>query len=218
MHRRLLNRALMYVLLGAALQTLVAWLLMLYMPVPMDPYRTSLIEPLSSFARLAPPEWGRPSRCIAFPRGVGTRYYQMHWGESVDPRHMLHQYECGIPFRSFTGGGCGDFPVSNSRGVVWTVALRELPRWAYPPQWMWGKDTVYACQIVYLPLWDGLALNTALFAALLWVVHGSVVALRKSRRIRAGRCIHCGYPLGHLPQCPECGRLATVKTAEGPAS
>ncbi|MBY0307403.1 MAG: hypothetical protein K2Q09_01550, partial [Phycisphaerales bacterium] len=77
--------------------------------------------------------------------------------------------------------------------------------WTHPPQWMWASGTRYTCQIVYLPLWRGFALNTAVFATLLWVSQACFIAVRRSRRRAASRCELCGYPLDRLAKCPECG-------------
>lgn len=57
------------------------------------------------------------------------------------------------------------------------------------------------------PIWPGLALDTALYAAL-WAVPLTIVPfIRGAVRARRGLCRHCGYDLlGDLEGgCPECG-------------
>ena len=55
-------------------------------------------------------------------------------------------------------------------------------------------------------LWQGFALNTLFYAALLWIPF-ALIQLRRYIRHRRGHCIRCGYDLrGELSSgCPECG-------------
>lgn len=64
----------------------------------------------------------------------------------------------------------------------------------------------YRC-VPLRPIWPGLALDTALYAAL-WAVPLTIVPfIRGAVRARRGLCRHCGYDLiGNLEGgCPECG-------------
>lgn len=36
---------------------------------------------------------------------------------------------------------------------------------------------------------------------------GAVVVAKRSGRVPIGHCSNCGYPVQHLPKCPECGGL-----------
>jgi hypothetical protein len=56
----------------------------------------------------------------------------------------------------------------------------------------------------------GLAVDAVAFGgatALLWF---GLATVRSARRRRAGRCLTCGYPVGGLSRCPECGRAGIV--------
>ena len=57
------------------------------------------------------------------------------------------------------------------------------------------------------PLWPGFAINTAFYAAILWLVIPGPFALRRHIRRKRGLCVACGYDLrGNLSAgCPECG-------------
>ncbi|MCA9310143.1 MAG: hypothetical protein KDA21_03000 [Phycisphaerales bacterium] len=57
-----------------------------------------------------------------------------------------------------------------------------------------------------IPLWSGFALDALIFGALLWGGWGLLSGTRRARRRRRGRCAWCGYDLGDLATCPECGR------------
>ena len=56
------------------------------------------------------------------------------------------------------------------------------------------------------PLWPGFALNTFLYAAILWLLIPGPFALRRLRRVRRGLCPKCAYPMGESSVCTECGR------------
>jgi len=66
----------------------------------------------------------------------------------------------------------------------------------------------------YGPSWPGFAINTLVYASLLWLIFAAPFALRRAVRRNYGHCAACGYNLhGSEPGskiCPECG--ATVKT------
>jgi len=56
-----------------------------------------------------------------------------------------------------------------------------------------------------VPLWRGFAINSLVFALMLFAPLMLVPALRSVRRGRRGRCLECGYDLAGLAKCPECG-------------
>jgi len=57
------------------------------------------------------------------------------------------------------------------------------------------------------PIWSGVAGNTILYAAILWLLIPGPFALRRLIRRRRGLCPACGYDLKHAEHenCPECG-------------
>jgi hypothetical protein len=58
------------------------------------------------------------------------------------------------------------------------------------------------------PIWGGMAVNVAAFAALWWVILFLPKVIRRRVRRRRGCCVACGYDLRALPAraaCPECG-------------
>lgn len=60
-------------------------------------------------------------------------------------------------------------------------------------------------RLPYLPVWLGVVVNTALFAALWMLPLVGIPALRRNRRRRRGLCSRCAYELAGLMVCPECG-------------
>ena len=73
----------------------------------------------------------------------------------------------------------------------------------------WGGG--YAPRILPLrPIWSGFAIDTAFYAAILWLVIPGPFALRRHFRRQRGLCVPCGYDLRHAEHavCPECGAAA----------
>lgn len=66
----------------------------------------------------------------------------------------------------------------------------------------------YAClALPCRPIWSGMALNTAVYSLTFLLLFASAASFRRAVRLRAGRCLRCGYDLIRTigPLCPECG-------------
>jgi hypothetical protein len=61
-----------------------------------------------------------------------------------------------------------------------------------------------------VPIWPGFAINTAFYAAILWLLFAAPFALRRRfvirGRVRRGQCPACAYPVGSSTVCTECGK------------
>ncbi len=99
--------------------------------------------------------------------------------------------------------------------ALWSVWLDAgRPQQAKPPRVKHGIVTSlpwwgdYAPRILPLrPIWPGFAINTAFYAATLWLPIRGPFALRRHIRRKRGLCVACGYDLrgNLLAGCPECG-------------
>ena len=56
------------------------------------------------------------------------------------------------------------------------------------------------------PIWPGFAVNTAFYAAILWLLICEPFVIRKYIRMKRGRCVQCAYPMGASGVCSECGK------------
>jgi len=63
-----------------------------------------------------------------------------------------------------------------------------------------------------MPMWTGLAINTAIFASAWWLVLLACSINLILHRRRRGQCISCGYDMRSATSgvCPECGTPATT--------
>ena len=67
--------------------------------------------------------------------------------------------------------------------------------------------------IPFRPVWPGFAINTLLYAAVLWMTLAAPLALRRRRRLKRGLCPKCAYPIGINPVCTECGRTLKARAS-----
>ena len=93
-------------------------------------------------------------------------------------------------------GLVGGFAISDhpSTSLLTADALRALP---------------------YYPIWSGLALNTAFYALLFFIVVRTAKAFTRSHRHARGLCPRCKYDreFDYRMPCPECGHHASARRA-----
>lgn len=99
---------------------------------------------------------------------------------------ILLERACGWPFRAFSESH------QRSRSDAFDRGELRLVGRSYPA----------------FPIWSGLLLDTAAWAALTWGVVACAKLGSAQHRRRRGRCARCGYQLAGLDTgscCPECG-------------
>ena len=110
------------------------------------------------------------------------------------PEGVALEHTCGWPLRSFR--------------------VRELFVTSPPAYEVWGS-LPYSGSLAPIrgpypglpirPLCLGFAINTIFDAAILWLLIPGPFVLRRSVRVKRGRCVKCGYPMGESDVCSECG-------------
>ena len=67
-----------------------------------------------------------------------------------------------------------------------------------------ARKTPRRAVLLTTPIWPGFAVNTLLYAGILYLPFAPF-ALRRFIRHRRGLCPGCGYPIGESDVCTECG-------------
>ena len=104
----------------------------------------------------------------------------------------------GWPWFALQGGEWRIKGVRRGQAFILQIDLRPAPRY---------RNIMLPLQ----PIFPGFAINTILYAAILWALFALPFAIRRRRRIKRGSCPACAYPVGVSPTCTECG--ATVQRA-----
>ncbi len=190
MRRRLLT-ILIFLLAGAVVNVAVAW----------GVTRWSVLfsgGQASTESIYAPSAWrldNVPERWPDKPTLEAT--YRSRWflfttqnSRLDDTKHFgvsLHELRSGVPTKSLACYQLGD----NESGT-WTFSWRHA----------WGGGY----RLPLRPIWPGFAVNTLLYAAILWLIIPGPFALRRLLRLRRGLCPKCAYPMGGSAMCTECGK------------
>ena len=105
---------------------------------------------------------------------------------------------------SFDGIVTAGWPVHSLRRSFKYSEPRTMESGLSPPPWMpWVQPG--RRRLPLLPIWPGFAVNTLLYAGILYLPFAPF-ALRRFIRRRRGLCLRCGYPRGASAVCTECGR------------
>jgi hypothetical protein len=203
MNIRSLLKAIPYLFVGLALQTVVAWSLFLYAPytggtgVLVDPPLQAGERTVTGFT--VPADWHTRARTESW--GIGKTHEivsEAAWAGSLpgatagDGRQAVYQgVSAGWPMRSFDG--CDHLtPIVKARAPGPVVAV---------PAWLKGRER----NLPVSPRWPAIGINAALFGAASWLLSVIVKTWRSRLRRTRGLCPSCGYTIRELPKCPECG-------------
>ena len=114
--------------------------------------------------------------------------------------NLLCHHSVGWPGRCIEGAlwSSWEWPLGKNDRVVYDAAL-QIPSWALSSTtpWRW---------LPLQPIWPGFAINTILYALVVWTLWSIPFILYRILRRKSGLCIKCGYDLRESPnRCPECG-------------
>ncbi len=91
------------------------------------------------------------------------------------------------------------------RTTTWISAGGPMPSALRP------RNRVTQFRIPLRPLWPGFAVNTILYATILWLLIPGPFVLRRFIRVKRGLCPACAYPRGDSSVCSECGKALPVR-------
>ncbi len=205
-----------FVLVGAVVNVLVAWGCALWSPVGFEKPRYRLSAPRLHRLGLAHGQPARVQQSITLD--VGPEPYHFH-ARGLGVRRegglisldLFHQVVLsGFPFLALeavhTTGSADRGNTDTASEWLWALRPPEMLRPVKGPL----EPFFFATQDRPLPLrlvMPGFALNTAIYAVAAAGLYVLPVGARRALRRRRGLCIHCGYDARSLAVCPECGRM-----------
>jgi len=228
MLRRIFQRILLFLLLGAILNIALAWII----EIVVDKTR-----PLSVENRLRITEGSTLHDVETFAR----------WG-ATDHSSAWTRLPVEVPWRRMEGNEdilnrWPDFsePLENFRNGTQQAEIRNAGLRGWPMLALWGETRWYvqangnssaneahgslrlpatrSSSFIFplRPLWPGFAINTVFYAAVLWLPFAAFGRIRRRRRIKRGLCVRCGYPIapGRSAACSECGTPIALHGASG---
>jgi hypothetical protein len=159
-------------------------------------------DPMIPWSSTPPIDWPNTCDSVAKLKGFGfSVVYESRRRHSVEDKHYQRYAEqSGWPLRSLE---CIRWE-SSMPGA--TGVLQSGFKWCLENT---GINRVFGVQRLPLrPMPAGFILNSAMFAAVMWLAWCGPRAVIRSRRRRQGRCSACGYSRAGFPvneTCPECG-------------
>jgi len=163
-----------------------------------------------------PREWPSAPSFVVTRTSLGVSVLQ---GLSRDLEFHYRQWSlrAGLPFRSL-------YLVRNrteEQGTRYGALILERPiRWQEGikiPQslfWRLSSRDSWGRNLPTMPVWPGFLVNTILYAVVPWLLVCGPFALRRLIRMKRGQCVKCGYPLGDLAVCTECGSELARRTSQ----
>lgn len=169
------------VLVGAIVNVAVAW----GMDIARQPTRAALAAP-----------GAMPMPPTLWQSGSGG-FFQ------IAPRHLPGWHVSGWPCDALLRR---DRPAdaNATEYQLWRDGL-TFKLWAGNPL---DRDLI---EVAVLPTLSGFWINTAFYAALLWLMLAAPGGVKRWRRVRRGLCAGCGYPVGESATCTECGGAVAFK-------
>ena len=214
MKRRLLIAAI-FLLAGAVVNVAVAWGIVLRSSVSPEGPPFERVSGESAWPRPVPDDWPPPQdEKLARSWGLSLvmAVTSVFPSPPLPPKGTLicvwmTLFRAGWPCRTleaeYQGKQFYELPLDSP----WRYSL-TLPE---PLTIIRHKEARYR-PLPYRPLWPGFAVNTLLYAAILWLLIPGPFALRRFIRRRRGLCPGCGYPMGDSNVCTECG-MALLRRA-----
>ncbi len=189
MKRQLLVIA-VFLVAGAVVNVAVAWGCALWAEQPLMRVEAVTLDD-APWPRPVPRGWPPPtSRFVDSTFGTTSVVFETNT-ETGRPSYRQALVRWGWPLRGLE---------SELRCVLSGVADCEVLASTSDP---FAKSSSWA--VPTRPIWLGFAVNTLLYATVLWLLICGPFVLRRFIRVKRGRCPACGYPRGEAAVCTECG-------------
>jgi hypothetical protein len=203
---------------GAIINIAVAWGCALW-AIPAKQLGDGVHRVTAPIQSKSHPQWFEPRSLQSHPMYLRSETYApgltltqtsiyelFHGAQVMVPDRIVHESCAGWPTRSLESIGLIEWQGVGPMTVEkWEYGCAAAP--ALRPQTIrslfFGP---YASPLPLRPVWPGFAINTLLYAIILWTLFALPFAWRRRRRISRGLCAACGYPVGMSDVCTKCGR------------
>ncbi len=222
--RRFIARALVLLIMGAAVNIAVAWGCALWSPLGKTTYVRESEDIRGSVVEV-PRDMGRPikSSIVYTTKARGLHISarddlsRLEGGSFVYTDSASFACSAGWPFHSMHGSRTF-YPTHGDS----TLLAPPWPKIEMAPMvtGLFTRPGPMHRALPTVPIALGFAANSLIYAAILFVPCLLLLALRQQLRRRHNRCTACAYQLTGEPICPECGTTTPTtrrKTPRNPA-
>ena len=199
-HKRVLwHVAIALIPLGGVTSVVVAWVCAIAGPA----YQSE--QDAGAWLFVPPPDWPTKPMFRAFRPGLGRdELSAMSFVRGRDDGHAQKVVRVGFPARCLTSRAA-DYRDFARQQIVHVEGTTPLDRGLSPPARLPLREPGRALPV--RPIWEGLALNTALYALLWGPVFAAMGMAQRYRPYCRGLCPNCRYnrKADYSQPCPECG-------------
>lgn len=224
--RRIPVRVFAWLTAGGLINIAVAWVCVAFAiktgVVITSTGATGTIQPLSEaeLRRLPQTDWPlTPNRMAIWVLEGSSPGVRVRNALSVSKDYATTQYQGGHNYGLMreTAAGWPMLSMSGERIAIWEEMISTHGRNNWLLEIAPGRtDPMNPTALPLRPMWPGFALNTLLFAALLWALAIGPRTIRARMRRRKGLCPACGYPTGESDICTECGHAVKCRPLRPP--
>ncbi|MCH7849165.1 MAG: hypothetical protein IIB53_12465 [Planctomycetes bacterium] len=212
--KRATARIVLFLLLGAIINVAVAWGCVVAVPIALRPAEITIQELSADYQQVQCVQrafgrtretWGeRYALPVVIDSGspFGQRPAVSSWERTGWPMRALYCSTSAHELAYTTDGG--EVLAAGSEGKIDQGIELSPERFAVSSSPL-RVSTWRALPL--RPLWPGFAVNTIIYAVILWLLTFCPFTLRRCIRRKHGQCTKCGHDLrgADHPACPECG-------------